>query len=135
MGFAGPNCSTECNGGAYNPCFYNGVCQPDGRCKCFEGFRRSDCSCGTLIHYGEILSVSHTLFYSEWGPCEVHTCVCRYTYVHAFTYLSCINIMHAISYIHAYVHTHIHIHVHTYIHHVLRMPRRGQQHMLRQGGV
>ncbi|KAJ1471016.1 hypothetical protein T484DRAFT_1845566 [Baffinella frigidus] len=30
-GFAGLNCSIECNGGAFNPCSYNGDCNLDGR--------------------------------------------------------------------------------------------------------
>ena len=30
QGFTGVNCSTECNGGAFNPCSYNGDCNMDG---------------------------------------------------------------------------------------------------------
>ena len=33
-GFTGTNCSTECSGGAYNPCTLNGDCQMDGSCRC-----------------------------------------------------------------------------------------------------
>jgi hypothetical protein len=36
QGFTGVNCSTECNGGAFNPCSYNGDCNMDG-CAPFSG--------------------------------------------------------------------------------------------------
>ena len=55
-GWAGPECSTECPGGAANPCSGNGVCTATGLCSCNAGYAGTTCELSCPASGGQACS-------------------------------------------------------------------------------
>ena len=77
QGWAAPDCSVECFGGASNPCSRNGNCNDtnagDGTCACNYGFRGQDCRFRCAGHAATGLECSGHGGCQAGGVCLCHT--------------------------------------------------------------